>query len=76
MPGNQRIGVDRRGYNPSQTRIDQSLRTRPGPARVVARLQRHISRAASEPFSGMLPGYIKCDDLGVVQQVIFVPALT
>jgi hypothetical protein len=42
---------------------------------MVARLQRHVGRAAAQTLTGVLLRDFESGDLGVVEQVVLVPAL-
>ena len=75
MTGNIRVGINRSCNDALQSRLNQRLGARRSASRVVARLQSDVSRAAFEPFARMLPGDAQGDGFGMVEQIIFVPAL-
>ena len=75
VTGDGRVRIDGRGNDACEPGGDQCLGAWPGAACMVARLQRHIGRTAAQPLTGVLLRDFEGSDLGVVEQIVLVPAL-
>ena len=75
VAGHGGVGIDGGRDHALEARRDQRLCTRPGAAGVIAGLERNVRRASPKAFSGVLRSFIEGNDLGVVEQVVLVPAL-